>query len=301
MSVEQKIAEMSPPHLLDPAQHQKGAESFIKYYHIRQKPPDLEFLRDILSHFARLPYENISKIIKLRQFFTSLNRLRLPEEIIEEHIQFGFGGTCFSLTFYLQCILLHYGYVCYPVMADMKNRPNEHCALVVLLDKRKYLVDPGYLLTTPMEIHPDKPRLYRAPHAGVELRFDATAERYHLRTFDKQNSTWRYCFQDKPVSGEEFLGFWLQSFYKGTMHGICLTRVRENGLIYLYDDFLQITSPDGKIKKKLKDDFFATIRDVFCIAPAYVEQALAAIVENKASEVRFGIFDPLTKTRHEAG
>ncbi len=275
--------------ILDPAKHTSGVQHFFQHYGIRPQAPSLSFLEEILQHYAGLPYENISKILKLNKHFTSLEHLRFPEEVIEDHIRFRFGGTCFSLTFFLYSILTHHGFIAYPVMADMKNRPKTHSALIVFLEKRKYLVDPGYLLKAPMEIHPDKPRLYRNAHTGVELCFNPQEERYHLYTFDAQQITWRYQFQDQPVSWEEFLKYWHDSFYQGTMHGICVTQLREDRLIYIHNQYVKIASFAGTQKRRLKKDVESVISELFGIQPEFVEQALAAIPENIKMEKKHGL------------
>jgi arylamine N-acetyltransferase len=281
--------DLSQSIILDPGSHGESVQGFLRFFDLPDKDPSTAYLEQILTFYARLPYENISKIIKLRKDFTSPERLRLPEEVMDDHARFHLGGTCFSLTFFLQSILTLQGFSCYPVMADMRNRPNVHCALIVLLNGARYLVDPGYLLTRPMEIHPDKPRLYRTEHTGVELMFNVQKQKYHLLTFDRQQSKWRYCFVDRPTPADEFLRHWQASFVQGTMHGICLTRVSDQGIIYLHKDYLQVSNNEGREKRKIKQNYHVVISDLFSIAPEWVEQALAAIPENMALERQFGL------------
>ena len=282
--------------LVNPEEHRAAVLQFLDFYHITQKSPALAFLGEILEKYTHLPYENISKIIKLNQDFLSLNRIRLPEQVINEHEQYRFGGTCFSLTFYLESILKTLGFICYPVMADMRNQRNIHCALIVLLERKKYLVDPGYLLTRPMEIHPDMPRLYRTKHTGVELRFDKNDERYHLYTFDQTQTKWRYRFRDCPVSHRDFLMFWQESFFKSTMHSIVMTKIKEDGMIYLHNDYLKISSIAGQHKQRLKSNYLTVIQDVFGIDPQLVEQAQEALSRNMALERKFHIFTAKEKS-----
>ena len=272
------------PILLKPEDHRSSAFQFLNYYNIKQKLPGQLFLEEILEKYTNLPYENISKIIKLNEDFSSENRIRLPDQVINEHEQFKLGGTCFSLTFYLESILKTLGYNCYPIMADMRNQPNIHCALVVIIDMKKYLVDPGYLLTRPMEIHPDVPRLYRTEHTGVELSFDKSDERYHLYTFDRQEKKWRYRFWDRPAPPQDFLRYWQESFYKGTMHGIVMTKIKPDGMIYMQNNYLKITSIEGQQKQRLKEGYFSTVQNIFGFGPELVEKAQEAMQRNMALE-----------------
>jgi len=272
--------------ILDPAKHSQGVALFLKHYDISpHRHSDMELLREILRGFAHLPYENLSKIIKLNRCGENrAERLRLPEEVIADHLRRRLGGTCFSLTFFLQAILLHHGFVPYIVMGDMRAGRNIHCALVVMLERVKCLVDPGYLLRQPMALDPNKPRLYHTEFTGVELRCDAPNAAYDVFTFDRHEMKWRYRFVDRPTSSEEFHQHWQASFYRNSMHGLCLTRAAEGELIFIHKDFMRITTLDGKRNIPIKRNYHTTIQQLFGIAPEYVDQAMAALRENMAGE-----------------
>jgi arylamine N-acetyltransferase len=272
--------------ILDPKQHGEGVRLFSKHYGILSgRRSDLELLRQILAGFANLPYENLSKIIKFHHYGeNATQRLRLPEEVIEEHMRRRLGGTCFALTFFLQSILLHHGFACYIVMGDMRAGKNIHCALVALVNDRKYLVDPGYLLRRPLALDPRVPRLYHTEFTGVELRFDSLKQSYEVFTFNRQEIKWRYRFVDRPTPPEEFLEYWQASFQRNSMHALCLTRANDDELIFIRKDFMRVTTLEGKRKVPIKRNYHATIRRLFGIAPEYVEQALAALRENMARE-----------------
>ncbi|MFQ5676815.1 MAG: arylamine N-acetyltransferase [bacterium] len=281
---------------LDPLKHADSVAEFSSYFRLPDKKADLDYLREILDHFSTIPYENISKITKLNQNWQDQGgRVRLPEEVINGHIAKGLGGTCFSLTFFLQSILAQNGFTCYPVMADMRAGNNIHCCLIVKLDGQKYLVDPGYLLTQPMEINPIKPRHYRNEFSGVHLQFDAPAGVYNLFTFNKSESKWRYRFRDRAVPPEEFLQHWLASFGWNSMHAICLTKVMKDGLLYFRKDFMRETTFNGKRNFNVKKNSPAVIRDRFGIDEQTVEQAQAALEDNLRTEMKLGLWIPNKK------
>jgi arylamine N-acetyltransferase len=271
---------------LEPTQHDEGVLLFLQHYAISpRRGASVELLREILAGFAHLPYENLSKIIKFNRCGeNSAQRLRLPEEVVEDHLRWRLGGTCFSLTFFLQTILLHHGFACYIVMGDMRAGRNIHCALVVLLEGVKHLVDPGYLLRQPMALDPARPRLYHTEFTGVELRFEPLNEAYDVCTFNRQEIKWRYRFADRPTPPEEFLEHWQASFHRNSMHGLCLTRATADELIFIHKDFMRITSLEGKRNVPIKRNYHETIQQLFGIAPEYVEQAMAALRENMARE-----------------
>ncbi len=261
---------------LDPLNHKQGVKRFLSFYHIEQQKPDIVFLGKILTHFANLPYENISKIVKLQKNYTAPDRIRLPEEVMEAHAAFHLGGTCFSLTYFLQAILSECGFLCYPVIAHMQRMMNAHCALVVLMDRQKYLVDPGYLLNRPLHIHKDGSRIYRTEHTGVETVFNPGDEHFYLYTFDTVNKKFRYKFRDSPLAMDEFLKYWMDSFYWPGMRGICLTQAKDDGMVYVHNDFVQVQNRQGKKKGRVQN-VQLLVKEMFHIEPEWIERARAAI------------------------
>ncbi|MDZ7330543.1 MAG: arylamine N-acetyltransferase [candidate division KSB1 bacterium] len=275
---------------LIPEQHGDSVRYFREFFQLKLDRPDLRTLQKILEKFATIPYENISKIIKLSRSWDNDQRLRLPEEVMDDHAKFHLGGTCFSLTFFLETILLHQGYQCYPVMADMKAGRNIHCAIIVLFNQQKFLVDPGYLLHTPLEINPQKPRIYRTPTTGIELQFNLELGCYQLFTFNKEKMTWRYNFVDRPCPPEEFLAHWQASFTKPSMHGICLTKIQNDGYIFIHKDFMRETTFTSKRNYNIKQNYHQIIHEIFGIDKQWIEQAQAALEFNLAKERQLGIF-----------
>jgi len=271
--------------ILQPEAHATASEFFFKHFELAQQPPSLQHLQSILAAFSHLPYENLSKIIKLNKHGDDPARLRLPEEIIDDHRRWQLGGTCFSLTFFLQSILTTSGYVCYPVMADMRAGRNVHCALIVLLDGAKYLADPGYVLDRPLLIDPLRAKIHHTDFTGIELVYDETLQNFRLFTFSKQETKWRYTFVDRPTPLEEFLEHWQTSFDRNGMHGLCLSRVHRDELIYIHNGFMRESSWQGKRNFNIKQNLHTTIEARFGIPAEFVEQAQAALQENMRREL----------------
>jgi len=285
------------PAMLELSSHHEAVEIYNKFFSIHAGSTGLDLLRSILSHFSRLPYENISKIIKYNNHFDDVERIRLPREVMEGHVESHLGGTCFSLTYFLQTILTHHGFVCYPAMADMRWGKNVHCVIIVEIDRIKYLVDPGYLLNQPMELRPDKPKLYKTEFSGVELVFHERSGFIDLYTFDRHQMKWRYRFRDRPVPPEAFLSHWLSSFRWNSMHGLCLTKVEKDRLIYIHKTFMRETTFGEKKNFNIKNTVHATIQGVFGIDSRLVEEALAAVEANMARERELGLWVPKDKGR----
>lgn len=213
-------------------------------------------------------------------------------ELMEDHIRNHFGGTCFSLTFFLQTILTLKGFQCYPVMAYMRWGKNVHCALIVILNGQKFLVDPGYLLTRPMKIQSRSSILYHHKASGVELDFDFSKETYHVFTFSQTEKKWRYRFRDQPVSAQDFLRFWLSSFHWNSMHGLCLTKIEKDRMIYIHKTFMRETTFQGKRNFNIKKTVHETIEKIFHIDSVVVEEALSALEANMVRERELGLWVP---------
>jgi len=258
---------------INPRKHREGADYFCDLYHVSREEEGPLFLKAILKDFSHLPYENLSKIIKLH---CSGPNVRLPKELIDDHITFGLGGTCFSLTFLLQTILDGCGFSSYPVMADMKVGKNAHCCLVVKIGQKKYLLDPGYLLHLPLELDPAKTQTFDVGFSLVGLRFDHRTQYYDLFTFNREGEKWRYRFRDLPASPQDFLRYWRSSFGWNGMWGIYLTRFTEEGLYYLHNDFMRRTTHQGKRNYRLKGEN-SVVEEVFGIKREVVEEVKEAL------------------------
>ena len=287
------------PAILNPFLHTAGVTAFQKYFSIVPKKADIPYLQEILYHFSKFPYENLSKIIKHYRESEYLQKMRLPLEVMEGHIQNRLGGTCFSLTFFLQTILVHSGYRCYPIMADMKWRPNSHCVVIVNLDDLQYLVDPGYLLNQPMQMTLEKPRIYDSEFSGVELVYRPESDVFEVYTFNKTEMKWRYRFRNRPCPPEEFLGHWISSFSWNSMHGLCLTKSERGRLIYVHKHHMRESTFDGKQNINIKKDYHRRIFETFGIDIPIIEQALAAVESNMAKERELGLWIPKSD-RHAA-
>ncbi|MCJ7812586.1 arylamine N-acetyltransferase [bacterium] len=285
------------PSILDPSSHREAVGYFKHYFSLSLDLSKMDLLKEILSYFSQFPYENISKIIKYYKYFDGITKIRLPYEVMDDHAQNHLGGTCFSLTFFLQTILVYSGFASYPVMADMRWGKHVHCALLVKMNQRKYLVDPGYLLNQPMEINKDHNRVYKTAFSGVELDFRKESEVYELYTFNQNQRKWRYRFKDQPVTDEDFLNYWLASFTWNSMHGLCLTKVEQDRMIYIHKTFMRETGFDKKKNVNIKNNYHATICQIFGIDSNLVEEALAAVECNMAKEREMGIWVPKKEWR----
>ncbi|MBN2105353.1 arylamine N-acetyltransferase [bacterium] len=278
--------------ILNPDNYHQAVDIFFKYFQVPKRSPSLDYLSEILLCYSHLPYENLSKIIKHKNQMEWTDKIRLPEEVMDDHMHFRFGGTCFSLTFTLETILSLAGFVCYPIMADMKWRPNSHCALIVIWKGDKYLIDPGYLLNQPMRLNGAKPRVLHSEISGVEVIYRPSEDYYHLYTFNKDQTKWRYRFRDIIVSRQEYFALWLDSYHWNSMHGLLLTKTKKGCMVYVHKTFMRETTFKSKKNINIKHDYHQAIHDTFGIDKIKVEEALAALDVNMQRERELGLWVP---------
>src|SRR4030067_449842 len=88
--------DLAPVRLLETERHRDAARVFYEHFSLAPEGPVERFLERLIEQYTRIPYENLSKIIKRFASGTLEERLRLPDEVIGDHIEWGLGGTCFS-------------------------------------------------------------------------------------------------------------------------------------------------------------------------------------------------------------
>ncbi len=101
----------------DDEQHadDRVAEAFLDHFDLRPRARDRQTLEAIGAAFARLPYENLSKVLRKHDEQTEQTggasaRRRLPQRVFDEHLALGAGGTCFALTRLFSAVLTRLGY-----------------------------------------------------------------------------------------------------------------------------------------------------------------------------------------------
>lgn len=269
-------------------QRSKATSIFLDLYQLSPTRPDLKLLGGIAGGFAGLPWENLTKFLKKHRrgqtpeadlphwlrSMAGVEKLRFSDEVLEDHERLGTGGTCFSLTNALRRIVADAGFRTRPVMADMQHGPNVHCALLVEVDRRRYLLDPGYLVAEPIPL--DAGRAVRITQAGSELEYRPLegGDDYALYTHNERGEhVLRYRLRARPVSEVEFVRFWIDSFDATGMNGLHLNRVTGEGRLSAHDLNLRIDTGRAKRNVKLRDEYVEQISDRFGLDGGLVRQA----------------------------
>ncbi|HLW67186.1 MAG TPA: hypothetical protein VKS79_17870 [Gemmataceae bacterium] len=118
--------------------------TFLRAFDINKAGAPLDVLERVGHAFARLPYENLTKIIRQAETGNTAEARRIPSEVLADHLQFGAGGTCFSLTATLLYLVRALGFEAQPILADRPYGTNTHCALLVWIVGEPHLLDQAF-------------------------------------------------------------------------------------------------------------------------------------------------------------
>lgn len=237
---------------------------------------NLDGLTQLTKSFLQFPYENFTKIINAKTAKNEAEYLRLPKIVLDEHERFGAGGTCFSLTYLFETVLKKHDFNCYPVMVDRSYGKNTHCAIIVRLNGQKYLVDPGYCLSRPIQLA-DKEAEHKLPH-NTYISTPLSSS-YLISTKQAGRTKQRYLLKDTPVPREDFIKFWKDSFNWSMMRHLLITRLSEDGYLYLRDDFVRHTTDNSKKQEHIKQNYDKKVSELFGLSPEVVKLASNIIYE----------------------
>ncbi len=248
----------------------RAAEALLDHFRILPRARNQDLLWEVGEAFTRLPYENLTKLIRKHEGDPRARR-RGPEIVVGDHLRWGTGGTCFALTETFLSVLRRLGYRCRPVMCDMKAGPDTHCAVVIDLPEGPHLMDPGYLLHRPLPLLPGRVATRDTGVAEVRLQGAPDGQSFELHT----GSTWRYRMKAAPVSPARFLALWDASFHWGHMNNVHLSRAvpEIGGYAYVHGLRMRLQGRDGKENLNLRGRQASVLGERFGLAADVVERA----------------------------
>ncbi len=250
-------------------------DRFLQHFRLSPGQSSGELLRAVVSSFAHLPYENLTKIIKHRQLPRPEDARRHPGEVLADHFALGSGGTCFSLTATLLNLVRALGWEAEPLLADRRYGENTHCALIIWMDGKPHLVDPGYLIVEPIPLDLQQPREIRTAFNDLILHPTDDGRRIDLSTRSGGRIRHRLTFQASPADPGEFLRAWDASFDWDMMRYPVLSRVAHHQQLYLQGSRLQARSHAEVQREELpRAELAARIAADFGIDPQLAARAL---------------------------
>ncbi|HEV3145252.1 MAG TPA: arylamine N-acetyltransferase [Gemmataceae bacterium] len=269
---------MSSDPLAIPEPDSSVLPTFVRTFGLDLTGKPLDVLERVGQAFARLPYENLTKIIRQAETGSVTEARRSPSEVVANHLRLGVGGTCFSLTATLLYLVRALGFEAQPILADRPYGLNTHCALLVWLDGRPHLMDPGFLIARPtplpvsgdLKLQTEFNELILAPQAG--------GDKVDLITVQQGRWTPRITFKSTPADRVEFLKVWDASFDWDMMKYPLLTRVTGNRQLYLHGNRLQVRDRNQVQRDEIDPQLLAEhIAQAFGVALEVVQKALAIL------------------------
>lgn len=228
--------------------------------------------------FSQMPYENLTKIVKRDAVIGPSSAKRLPDEVLSDHLLYGTGGTCFSLTAALVAVLSHNGIEAWPLLADRRYGPDTHCGALVMIGGRPHLVDPGYLIHRPVPLPQGVPVTADNRFNTVELVPQDGGWKVELYTKSGNDRKYRLTYTMTPVDGAAFGAAWERSFAWEMMTYPVLTRVTAAAHLYLQGDELRVREGEKTTRYRLDGETRGRfIAERLGMAPALIEQALRLV------------------------
>jgi arylamine N-acetyltransferase len=251
---------------------------FMRHFEIAKNMPPQQLLDSIGRAFAKLPYENITKIIKRSEAGSAEKSRRYPEEVIRGHIDWGAGGTCFSLTSALAELVRDLGWKAEYILADRRYGLNTHCALLVWMNGKAHLLDPGFLIVNPVRIEFGGKMEVPTSFNRLVLEREENPRRISLSTIRKGSTVYRLTYKIIPVDEGEFFKAWDASFDWDMMKYPLLTCTSDSRQIYLNGTRLQISDGDSIERSEIPEDaLIPGIVEKFHIRPSVVRRAVAIL------------------------
>ena len=258
--------------------HEAGGE-LLEQYGVDTSLTGEDLLEEVARVFSRLPYENLTKLIRKHREHGGPSRFRLPSDVVGEHLGQGAGGTCFSLSCLFGVSLAALGVSSYPVLAQMRSRRAMHCGLVVPLGDERFLLDPGYLVFRPLRLQPTGRTEGVAGAGKVALIGEREGDAYHLES----GGRWRYSFRDRPMTVEAFLKLWDESFNWPMMNNIHLSRAVEGGFLYARGHKVRRNLRGETSNENIRPRHTEALEEYFQISRSLAEEALRIVAESRGA------------------
>lgn len=273
--------------MVDVDRYADAVREFLKLAKLARVRPDANGLGRLLEAFRRLPFENLTKIIRVGEVDDPERLPRMPDTVLADHLDRGTGGTCFALTFFFEQVLRRLGYEVAPVLCDRSYGPNTHCALIARPPRgfadaeRRFLVDPGYLFEAPLLIPERGATSFAGPSATTELVRLGETPQLLLRSRREGKTKIRYRLHDRPVDAALFRRRWIESFDWAMMRHLCISRQTDAGQLSFRDGVMRISRRDAHDQESALARMEERIAREFGIATEVVAAAVARVREGR--------------------
>lgn len=255
---------------------------FIKYLEILEidaEAPSLELLRKIIkSHLAGIPFENISKLLNNNKGIRYIPELPLYLQGIEKY---NFGGTCYSINYYLYLLLEYLGFNVKLCGADMRN-PDVHVISIVNIDGKEFIVDCGYaapfLEPLPRDISEDY--IINFSDEKYILKPKNGEGKSRLEQYYKNELKHWYTAKPKPRHSNEFRAVIIDSYDDNAlfMNALLITRYSSEHSIALRNlSVTEVSGSEVSFRKITREEIPELVNQKFGMPSGLVKEAISGL------------------------
>lgn len=225
--------------------------AYLKYLKMERETPTLNYLQRLIQHHLSLiPYETFSKFYYFQE---KMNFVPSLETFVENLVERGWGGTCYTLNINFSRLLSSLGFEC----SLVRVIPG-HVAIMVTIDSRKFYVDVGYGSPIMKPIELDSKRRHVLHGFGEEIIFEKrTAERFEIDRRSNGKSFVRKEIEWIPLTEEDITGDIDSSYFdhdhNTTMRRITAVRFNGHECYFLRDRTIKVMTYRNIREIQLKD------------------------------------------------
>jgi arylamine N-acetyltransferase len=255
--------------MLQPDLNASLVKDILVYLDCPTRAPTLRYLnRLIYAYIRRVPWESVSRIVKRHAVPETRDCPRWPEEFWQDAMRHGFGGTCYESSLAFFGLLVKLGYQGYLTVNDMGEHRGCHAAIVVLLDRQKYLVDITIPIHSAVRIDPQ--RVTRQQTSLQQYRIHPVrTNTYEVKRAHHSNNV-AFTLVDVPVDLQEYRTI-VENDYAETglfLNRVVMVKVIDNRTHRFFSDNqphkLERFSRAGKTEMFLKPEILA-----YCLATVF--------------------------------
>lgn len=261
-------------------------ERYLRLLDISKQKPSFIYLKKIIeTQLSRIPFENISKLFLKKRY--DLKQLIDFESYLDGIEKYGFGGTCYSINFYLNQLLNWLGFDIKLCGADMKN-PDVHLVSIISIQNREFLIDAGYAapFSEPLPLDLQKDYLIEIGPDQYILKPQTKNSYSTIELYRNGELKHGYRINPKARNIDEFRPVIEASFEENAtfMNALLLTRFYNNHYIMIHN-MTFIESSNGNILKKNSIETFeqltSIIHDCFSIPKPIIIESLGGLQMQK--------------------
>jgi len=251
---------------------------YLRLLGIQKQKPNFEYLKEIIrAQVTKIPFENISKLFFKKRL--NLKHLIDFELYLDGIEKYRFGGTCYSINFYLNQLLSWLSYDIKLCGADMKN-PDVHIVNIVNIENREFLVDTGYAapFSEPLPLYLLNDYTINNRNDRYILKPQNSNSRPQIELYRNEELIHGYRVNPKARNIGEFRQVIEDSFKESAtfMNALLLTRFDYDNFIVIHN--MTITESYGDVLKKNSLDsieqLVSVINDRFNIPRTIVLESL---------------------------